>query len=236
VVNVPVTNGLVVHLKFDGDYTDSSGHGNNGTPVGSPAIAAGKIGSAMQYTDADGGASLNYVTMDNPVGTHPADLRMGTNTSFSVSFWYKVPPGNRHGDPALVSNKDWDSGGNTGFVIFNSGSGLQWNYTEVNDGVNANSRKDSGGTSPGLEDGNWHHCLVSFQRGGGAFAYVDGSLVKYLTLRLPILPGVTSTRRQLTMIPRIHEPARQPAPGTSARMGVGYTQLSAVVTMGLASV
>jgi hypothetical protein len=182
VVNVPVTNGLVVHLKFDGDYTDSSGHGNNGTPVGSPAIAAGKIGSAMQYTDADGGASLNYVTMDNPVGTHPADLRMGTNTSFSVSFWYKVPPGNRHGDPALVSNKDWDSGGNTGFVIFNSGSGLQWNYTEVNDGVNANSRKDSGGTSPGLEDGNWHHCLVSFQRGGGAFAYVDGSLVKYLTL------------------------------------------------------
>jgi hypothetical protein len=187
VVTVPVTNNLVVHLKFDGNYTDSSGRGNNGTPVGSPTIAAGKIGSAMQYTDADSGASLNYVTLDNPVGTHPADLRMGTNTSFSVSFWYKVPTGNRQGDPALVSNKDWDSGGNTGFVIFNSGSGLQWNYTEVNDGINANSRKDSGGTSPGIEDGNWHHCLVVFQRGGGAFSYVDGNWSNTRDWRLPIL-------------------------------------------------
>jgi hypothetical protein len=191
VVNVPVTNGLVVHLKFDGDYTDSSGRGNNGTPVGSPTIAAGKIGSAMQYTDADGGVSLNYVTLDNPVGTHPADLRMGTSTSFSVSFWYKVPTGNRQGDPALVSNKDWDSGGNTGFAIFNSGGGLQWNYTEVNDGVNANTRKDSGGTSPGLEDGNWHHCLVVFQRAGGAFSYVDGNLVKYVALATPNPAGGT---------------------------------------------
>ena len=189
VVTVPVTNDLVVHLKFDGNFNDSSGRGNNGTPVGAPTIATGKIGSAMQYTDADSGASLNYVSLDNPIGTHPADLRMSTNISFSVSFWYKVPTGNRQGDPALVSNKDWDSGGNTGFAIFNSGSGLQWNYTEVNDGVNLNSRKDSGGTSPGLEDGNWHHCLVAFQRGGGAFSYVDGNLVKYVGLATPNSTG-----------------------------------------------
>ena len=182
VVAVAVTNDLVVHLKLDSDFNDSSGRGNHGTVIGSPSLVAGKIGSAMQYTDADGGVSINYVTLDNPVGTHPADLRMSTNISFSVSFWYKVPTGNRQGDPALVSNKDWDSGGNTGFSIFNSGSGLQWNYTEVNDGVNLNSRKDSGGTSPGLEDGNWHHCVVVFQRGGGGFSYVDGDRVSFTAL------------------------------------------------------
>jgi hypothetical protein len=182
VVTVPVTNDLVVHLKFDADFNDSSGRGNNGTPIGSPSLATGKIGNAMEYTLPDGGVAQNYVTLDNPVGTHPADLRMGTSTSFSVSFWYKVPTGNRNGDPALVSNKDWDSGGNTGFAIFNSGGGLQWNYTEVNDGVSLNSRKDSGSTSPDLEDGNWHHCLVAFQRGGGGFSYVDGHLVKYVAL------------------------------------------------------
>ena len=180
VVAVPVTSDLVVHLKFDTDYSDSSGHGHNGTAVGAPTIAAGKIGSALQYTDADGGVSANYITLDNPVGTHPADLQMGANTSFSVSFWYKVPVGNRHNDPALVSNKDWDSGGNTGFVIFNQGSGLQWNYTEFN--PTANTRKDSGGTAPTIEDGNWHHCLVVYQRGGGGYSFVDGNQVKFLTL------------------------------------------------------
>ena len=185
VVTFPVTNNLVVHLTFDSNFNDVSGRGNNGNPVGAPVLTAGKIGNAMQYTDADGGVSANYVTLDNPVGTHPADLQMGTNTSFSVSFWYKVPAGNRHGDPALVSNKDWDSGGNTGFSIFNSGSGLQWNYTEVNDGINSNSRKDSNGTTPGLEDGNWHHCLVVFQREGAGYSYVDGNRVSLTALATP---------------------------------------------------
>ncbi len=185
VVTVPVTNNLVVYLKFDGNYNDSSGRGNNATPVGSPTFVAGKIGNAMQYTDGDSGSSINYVTLDNPVGTHPTDLRMVADVSFSISFWYKVPVGNRHGDPAIVANKDWDSGSNDGFSIFNSGSGLQWNYTEVNDGINLNTRKDSGGTSPGIEDGNWHHCLVVFDRGANGDTYVDGNLVKTLPLATP---------------------------------------------------
>src|SRR5207249_8173152 len=45
-----VTNGLVLHLKFDDNYLDSSGHGNHGYPSNSPAIVAGKIGpGALSY-------------------------------------------------------------------------------------------------------------------------------------------------------------------------------------------
>jgi len=175
----------VVHLKFDGDYSDSSGRGNNGSPVGAPRFIAGKIGQCMQYTDADAGVSQNYVSLDNPIGTHPADLRMVANNSFSISMWYMVPVGNRHGDPAIISNKDWDSGSNDGFTLFNSGSGLQWNYREVDDGINSNTRKDSGGTSPGIEDGNWHHCVAVFNRGGNAAVYIDGNLVNVATLATP---------------------------------------------------
>src|SRR5439155_642845 len=110
----------------------------------------------------------NYVSLDNPIGTHPADIRFVDSVSISISFWYKVASGNRHGDPPLISNKDWDSGSNEGLVLFNSGSGLQWNFREVDDGINSNTRKDSGGTSPGLEDNNWHHCVVVFNRAGNA--------------------------------------------------------------------
>jgi hypothetical protein len=42
---VNVTQDLVLHLKFDGDYTDSSGRGHNGTAVGDPSIVTGRIGS-----------------------------------------------------------------------------------------------------------------------------------------------------------------------------------------------
>jgi len=45
-----INQDLIVHLKFDNDYTDSSGRGNNGTCRGTPGFTAGKIGQAMQYT------------------------------------------------------------------------------------------------------------------------------------------------------------------------------------------
>ena len=167
-----ITQGLVAHLKFDSDYSDSSGRGNNGTPIGTTALVPGKIGNCLQYTEPYKQPETNYVTLGKP-----ADLHMGDSTSFSISFWYKVNPGDRVGDPAIVANKDWDSGSNLGFVLFNSGSGLRWNYRELDAGTELNTRKDSGATSPGLEDGNWHHCVVVFNRLGNAGTYVDGNLV-----------------------------------------------------------
>jgi len=96
-----------------------------------------------------------------------------------------VPAGGRIGDPAMISNKDWDSGGNTGFVIWSQGDGFRWNYTEVNDGVNLNSRKDSGANAPTIEDGNWHHCVVTFNRGGNAGLYLDGQIKQVAILASP---------------------------------------------------
>src|SRR5262249_1704173 len=48
--DINLTNGLVLHLPFDTDYQDISGRTNNGTAVGSPALASGTIGSgAVHY-------------------------------------------------------------------------------------------------------------------------------------------------------------------------------------------
>jgi hypothetical protein len=82
-----LTNGLVLHLPFDGDYTDISGLAHNGTAVGSPTFVS--PASSPSVTPAVGTAALSYSsTIGGPcnyvtLGVVP-DLQFGTN-DFSVS-------------------------------------------------------------------------------------------------------------------------------------------------------
>lgn len=163
-----ITQDLVAHLTFDTDLKDSSGNGNNGTAVGNVTIGPGKIGAgALVVNSKKDGSSFNYVTL----GT-PNLLKFGTNTDFSVSFWANYTKW--EGDPSFVANKDWNSGGNTGFVIATHPDGhLQWNY-RVTGGA---ARKDYDGPAGAFTGGGWHHVVVSFARNGDAKAYLDGKLV-----------------------------------------------------------
>jgi hypothetical protein len=171
-----ITQDLVVHLKFDTDYNDSSGRNNHGTSIGTTALAPGKIGNALLWTEPQGQPETNYVTLGIP-----ADLHMVDSVSFSASFWYKANTNNRAGDPAILANKDWDSGSNLGFVIWQQGNGLRYNYRELDVAGELNTRKDSA-TSATIEDGNWHHCVVVFNRGGSGATYVDGNLITVASL------------------------------------------------------
>jgi hypothetical protein len=83
----PITNSLVVHLKFDGDYKDVSGSGLDGAAVGTPTFQPGILGQAVHLsssgTPANNPDTNNYVTL----GTQ---LKLSTN-DFSVSLWAKSP-------------------------------------------------------------------------------------------------------------------------------------------------
>ena len=167
VVTVPVTNGLVVHLKFDGDYTDSSGHGHDATPINGPALVAGKLGSALQFTTARGvvPAVTNFATLG-----YPADLQFDNTNDFAISFWVNYT--NQNDDLALVSNSQWDSSGNPGWGIFTQDGG---NFRVKVTGTGG-SKADV--TLPNIIRGNgWHHLLVTFQQGGAMYTMLDGSLL-----------------------------------------------------------
>jgi hypothetical protein len=196
--DVPLRQGLVAYLNFDGDLRDSSGRGNHATAVGAPAMVPGFIG-AGGFSPFTAGNTNNYATFGNPV-----DLSFGKDTDFSVSFWVRLPAGAWNGgasrkDPAFLGNKDWSSGDNVGWVIAAGDNGrLQWNYTE-----NANqSRKDYDG--PGSLFGNpvWHQVAVTFERTVRAITYVDGMAVstnsigpgtKYIDSGLPTNVGNDGT-------------------------------------------
>ncbi len=160
-----ITSEMVVHLPFDGDYVNTAaGSSVVASPTGAPTIEAGRIGSgAVRISNAKDGSFFNYVSL----GT-PTELNFGGTTDYTISAWIKV--NSKSGDPAFLSNKDWRSGGNTGYVLFVGGGGnFGWNYKQSGAG-----RIDSGGS--GINDGAWHHVAVSFDRDGSATTFVDGVL------------------------------------------------------------
>jgi hypothetical protein len=165
---------LVLHLPFDGSVQDSSGRGNHGTVNGAPNFTAGKNGQCLQFSDP--ASPHQYVTLGQP-----ADLQFGSATSFTVSVWVNHSGtfadnrgiGGSANDPAILSNKDWNAGLNTGWVISAGGDGRwQWN---IGDSVD---RADYDSPASTLSDGLWHHlCVVHNRATNEARLFYDGSLV-----------------------------------------------------------
>jgi hypothetical protein len=174
---------LVVHLRFDGDVQDYSGRGNNGTIVrpgtDSPYVP-GIIGQAFQTkgTFVPDAPTGNYITLGNP-----NDLNFDGTCDVSFSWWGQYNSTDQHDDIPWLSNKDWWSGGNRGWILAaeDGGRGLRWNYR-----ARGEDRRDIPGpyAGTGWDDGTWHHYVVVFTRGAGgaAITYQDGSTVDYTDL------------------------------------------------------
>lgn len=167
--NQNITDNLVVHLKFDNNLSDSSGRNNAGTAVGSPTFKTGKVGSHAVHIP----SGADYVSLGAP-----ADLNFGTSTDFTIALWAKAVAWG--GDPSLVGNKDWNSGGNQGYVIFTAGgANLRWNLAGA-----PGSRKDFAGPGSPFRDQAWHHVAVVFQRNVAAYAFIDGQQIGIGSLAL----------------------------------------------------
>ncbi len=168
------TAGLVLYLPFDGDSWDRSGLGNHGRRVGNPNYTAGRIGDGIAVSSLKDGTSFNYVTVGNP-----ADLQFDAATSFTVSLWTRIT--NWTGDPVLIGNKNWSSGGNQGWVIATASNGrYQWNLGDGDAG--GRTRVDYDGPGNTLTDGAWHHLATVFNRTGLSLTYLDGQLVSSNTI------------------------------------------------------
>ncbi|MEI8040046.1 MAG: immunoglobulin domain-containing protein [Verrucomicrobiota bacterium] len=174
-----ITQDMVVHLTFDNTYADASGRGNNATNVNTPSFTNGFLGQAIRVnnngTPANAPSINNYVTLN-----YPNDLKFGSDLTgdavdFSVSFWTKIF--DQNDDQSFIGNKNWDSGGNPGWIVCSEGDGMKWNYRDnaINNvpGVGS-SRRDSPHLGPDMEDGGWHHVLVTFARHSVAKTYIDG--------------------------------------------------------------
>ncbi|MFM8359967.1 MAG: LamG domain-containing protein, partial [Verrucomicrobiota bacterium] len=156
-----VNDALAAYFKFDGDLSDASGNNRNGEAVGAPGSVDGKLGKALEYTSLKDGSSFNFVK----VGGTPIDF---STTDFTVAFWAKLSTW--EGDPGFISNKNWNSGGNQGFVVATAGDGrIQWNIADQ-----SRTRKDFDSSGGFFNDKAWHHVTVVFSRAGNCVTYFDG--------------------------------------------------------------
>lgn len=153
-----ISRDLVAHYKFDQSLQDSA-KSNHGQPVGAPEFIPGKVGGAVKVV-----SGSDYVTLGRP-----SDLNFGTG-DFSIAFWAQI--NGLSGDPSIIGNKDWNSGGNQGYVLFSaSNRRIDWNLSGA-PGV----RKDSDGVANIFADGAWRHVVVTFDRDGNGLIYIDGSV------------------------------------------------------------
>lgn len=167
-----LTQDLVLHLKFDGDYRDSSGRSNHGSPRGNPEIAPGKVGSGALRCSTIVENSIvtaaNYVSL----GT-PRDLDFGPGQNFTVAFWVKFT-GNP-GDLPFLANNSFSTG-DLGVTIAPSyqHSSWSWGFNNVLAPQPWPGIAICGLPSSGLNDGTWHHIVHVFDRNGDAVTWLDG--------------------------------------------------------------
>lgn len=117
----------------------------------------------VQYNGSNSYASVANNTVFN----------FGATQDFTIEC--RVKCGSYVGDPAIVSNKNWDSGSNKGFVIA-ANTGGKWKVN-IGDGIN---RADFGGGW--INDNQWHHLTVTFDRSGELTAYENGERVGYANI------------------------------------------------------
>ncbi|RYY37407.1 MAG: hypothetical protein EOP46_02775 [Sphingobacteriaceae bacterium] len=85
---------------------------------------------------------------------------------FTIETWVKA--GANTSDPSIIGDKNWDSGGLPGFTICRSGSSWKINIANTQ-----STRYDVGSSKP-IEDGNWHHLAVTFDKTKKLEIYQDG--------------------------------------------------------------
>ncbi|WP_211360494.1 carboxypeptidase regulatory-like domain-containing protein [Geobacter argillaceus] len=160
-VNVPFVpprpnSDLVGYWKMNGDWTDSSGNGLNGTPVNSPSFSTDKI--LGSNSGSFGGAS-DYVAIGNLYGRFP-------NNAFTVEGWVKAS-GTGAGGINIIA------GGAGAWADY--GIGLindQLMATTVNKNTQVGYYAKSGST---VQTGTWYHVAGTYD-GNWLKLYVNGEL------------------------------------------------------------
>ena len=95
------------------------------------------------------------------------DLGSSVYPEFTIDM--RVKSAGWSGDPSIMSNKNWNSGGNKGFIIAANGSGWKFNIGDGSNRIDLN-----GGT---INDNEWHHIAVTYSATGIKRVYQDGSVI-----------------------------------------------------------
>ena len=142
------TTGLIGWWKFNGDYTDSSGMGNDGDPCGAVSIVS----------DANRGDVLFINASDESV-TIPNESDYDITGDFTLAAWVKITSGGFF--RSVVCKGDSD-----GYRVNIDGGNKIWGKIQTIDGYSMV------GGPPDVNDGDWHHLVMTWD-GSYTRTYTD---------------------------------------------------------------
>ncbi|HEX3074363.1 MAG TPA: LamG-like jellyroll fold domain-containing protein [Ignavibacteriales bacterium] len=122
-----------------------------------------EITPALQAITVDGSDKNQYVSIP-----YSADFDFGETKSFTVEVWIQ-PKILSNGDPSIISNKDWGSGGNPGWILSLRDGDWKFNIADQN-----KNRKDFNGLE--IDDEKWHYVAVSLNRDSQAVVLITDTL------------------------------------------------------------
>jgi len=151
---------LVAHWKFDegsGSVAhDASGNGNDGTFVGDPQWAVGKLGGALEFN-----GSSDYIEVP-----FSESLRVINQGDFSITAWFRL--NEFPSEYKSVFQQGDDTSG---------GPGRTWLFFHQSDEIRSSLGGSATGSGVGMESGIWYHAVVVVTEGGTTDSvqlYVNG--------------------------------------------------------------
>ncbi len=160
VTKVLTGHNVAAYFPFDGNTSDAYGVMNTST--------SGKLYFYDAYFGKGVALDDGYITLHNTT--------VGTG-SFSVSFWIKTD--GVTGDPAIISNKNWENGGNDGFVLSLRSGDIKFNAGSKSAGI----RMDATASLPLDYKEGWMHVILTVNRAERKVKlYIDFSLESELDI------------------------------------------------------
>lgn len=161
----------------------STDHGGNGaghggiaheeqrifTIVSSPWVPQVELPAVMDTVPM--GATVAFNSSGHAQASSTVGLQFGSAQDFTLECRVKMPA-TWSGDPVMVSNKNWASGTNPGYVISTPSGGPAWKIN-VGDGAD---RVDLTGLP--INDGQWHHLAMTCDRDGKVRIFQDGLFLR----------------------------------------------------------
>jgi len=164
----------VYAIKENGNHTEfykslDAGLTWNIKPTGWPGLA-GSSGSTTFDAVNSGSGTGDYTNFSN--------IGLGDATIPDFTIELRIKSNGWSGDPAIISNKNWGSGYWRGFVLAGNTNGSTWKFN-IGDGSN---RIDLNGST--INDGLWHHIVITYDFDGTKAVYQDGSLINSTTTNI----------------------------------------------------